>query len=542
MPELSKPILLYGLATAFIMAPLVLPGYIFALDMVFTPNLPLPPGGSPSFVILALLHYAAMLLPSDILQKIVLCALLLLAGLGAHVLARTLLQEKSWSALPLYGAGLLYVFNPFVYARFMSGQYLVLLGYALLPFMIRSVWRFFEKPTAKTAVIMGGWSAAVSLASVHVAGIALLIVALLSWLWLWRRRRDKQWLKATAIWGVAANGIVLIASSYWLVPLLFGVGSTANTIQSFTQADRSAFATHGEGLGVFGNILTLRGFWAEAPDLFLLPENVFWWWWLPLVLVLLLVVYGIYVGWKYSRGLTLAFGAGMLAAAFIAMSTIVNSWLVATIPLFAGFREPQKFVVILALGYAIFGALALRQLQERLKHLKVSADEVIIVLCALPIATAPLMPLGFAGQLRPREYPADWYTANTLLSASDGKVLFLPWHLYMRFDFAGRVVANPAKSFFSAPIVMSGNPEMAGAKSYSMTQSQQFIEKQILPAAGRGENIAGRLQKQGIAYVVVAKELDYKNYNFLSKQPGFTILRDSQTLRIYRVDTTIEKR
>src|SRR5260370_18627591 len=71
------------------------------------------------------------------------------------------------------------------------------------------------------------------------------------------------------------------------------------------------------------------------------------------------------------------------------------------------------------------------------------------------------------GELRPAQYPAGWYQADRLLLADPhpGRAVFLPWHLYLALSFVdntNKVVASPAPSFFSIPVVISPNPEIPG--------------------------------------------------------------------------------
>ena len=60
-------------------------------------------------------------------EKVLLVAVVALAGWGMHRLVRVRHASAAWFA------GLLYAINPFVYDRLHSGQWFLLLGYALLP-------------------------------------------------------------------------------------------------------------------------------------------------------------------------------------------------------------------------------------------------------------------------------------------------------------------------------------------------------------------------------------------------------------------------
>src|SRR5687768_5192124 len=79
-----KTYLPYGVAVLAIMAPLLLPGYIFALDMVLTPTMPAPTHIAPNYLAQLALHYASLAIPAEAIQKILLAIILLGAGMGAH--------------------------------------------------------------------------------------------------------------------------------------------------------------------------------------------------------------------------------------------------------------------------------------------------------------------------------------------------------------------------------------------------------------------------------------------------------------------------
>lgn len=517
----------YILLALVLMMPMLGNGYILTLDMVPAPPYP---------------HW---------LQKIVLFAILLGAGIGAHRLITTLrptvYDERVWR-YGAYFAGLFFMINPFVYSRFMAGQYLVLLGYALLPFFLRAWLLFLREPGLKRALAVSTWLVLISIASIHTVGMAALAAAGFGVLSLWQRRQDKLWrvrmLKFTGVIG----GIVLLACSYWLVPALLGQGRTANAVAAFGSADLAAFATSPDGLGWLGNVLALQGFWADTKSLYITPMDVFNWWWLPVVALWLLVGLGVYKSWKAQRGVTLVFVCLIIISAILAIGTAgtlaapMNEFLINHIPFFAGYREPQKFVALIALGYAYFAAVAVGAPAKALRralHGYKFAPLPLLPAFALPFLLAPLMLWGFHGQLQPRQYPADWYAANDYLKATDpgAKVLFLPWHLYMWFNFAGRVIANPADKFFGNPVVMSSDPEMDGAKSYRSTPDQMELQSRILPAAlAGGRDFAKNLHMLNIRYVIVAKELDYKRYGFLGTQPGFSLVQDTTNVKVYKVN------
>jgi hypothetical protein len=150
--------------------------------------------------------------------------------------------------------------------------------------------------------------------------------------------------------------------------------------------------------------------------------------------------------------------------------------------------------------------------------------------------TSPML-WGFYGQLSAVRYPDDWFAMNRLLNQQPGndRVLFLPWHLYMGFNFSGRIIANPAGDFFDRSVVMSDDPELSGVAPQTRNDTREQVQHVLLPAGAKGEAISSRLRAQGIGYILLAKELDWQDYAWLDRQPGIKLVRDSANLRLYRL-------
>jgi hypothetical protein len=127
------PVLLLG--------PALLPGYVLSYDMVWVPHLALRsdflglgpgvPRAVPSDAVVALVDN---LIPAQVLQKLVLYGALLLVGLGASRLV-------NGSVVARCVAISVAVWNPFVVERLRMGHWPVLLGYAVLPWLVVLVRR-----------------------------------------------------------------------------------------------------------------------------------------------------------------------------------------------------------------------------------------------------------------------------------------------------------------------------------------------------------------------------------------------------------------
>lgn len=530
-----KAYLVYAAVAIAIMLPLLAPGFILTLDMTFTPELRMPQEITASWPFHALLHLFDLVLPSEIIQKILLFGTLVLAGIGMHRLVRLLQPIKKTSqdidtnesvaGWGIYFASILFMLNPFVYSRFMAGQYAVLLGYALLPWFVRLLLQFVHRPGLVPALKLGGLATIIGIVSIHtLAAIGVLLLAAMVII-VWRYRQ--KWLKY-AKFGAAGLGVFVILSSFWLVPLTAGRGDTAETISSFTAADVVAFETRGDNpLTKIGHVLRLQGFWAEDRGQFLLPQQAIMPWGLMAMAIIALVVTGIIVLWQRSRMLAVFFGLSLFLAVSIATGLL---------PLPNAYREPHKITALVALSYCVFAAFGvdafLRWLREKGEMLYTIGAAVVLI---LPLLFTRVMLLGFNGQLQPSQYPAEWAAVNQQLKKDAGafNTLFLPWHQYMSFNFSGRIIANPAPAFFDKKMIVSTDPELGGATSIN-ADSREAAIKTILADAKDNNDLAEQLAKHNIKYILLAKEVDFMEYDFVATEPNLEVVTDNDRLTLYK--------
>lgn len=542
------PSLVFGALAAIILLPLLKPGYVLTLDMVFTPETAVPSAQAAGFPFYGFLWLLNLILPGDVIQKIVLITIIMLAGLGLYRLMLFLKpphEALHWE-IPAFFAGILYVCNPFTYSRFMTGQFMVLLGYALLPWFVMTYLRYLAQPSVRTALWPAGIALGIAMVSLHTLGAVMILGLVLAVAAIWRHRKD---MAALALYGksmAAGAGAFMLLGSYWIVPFVMGKSHAALLVQSFTGSDQIAFATSGSGLGRLWNVVTLQGFWADGQNLYVTAQETYGWWNVIAVLILGLVVIGWYRLYHRQRRLAVSLAVAAMVAAILAQGTTgtivagINRWIIDVVPFFAGYREPQKFVMILVLVYAICAAYGLAQLWQWVQEKKqpIAMHDLAGLSLAISLLFSPLMLWGFHGQLLAKEYPKDWYAIDKQIQAHpNGSVLFLPWHQYMRFSFADRIVANPADRFFAANVIISNNPELKGLDHWTNDAQQAFIEKTVLPDAFAGKRVmAHQLNSIDVGYVLLAKEHDYRKYDFVQAQPGLKLVSDTATMQLYKVE------
>jgi len=113
-------------------------------------------------------------------------------------------------------------------------------------------------------------------------------------------------------------------------------------------------------------------------------------------------------------------------------------------------------------------------------------------------------------------------------------VLFLPWHLYARYQFAGRVIANPADDFFDKPLLISDDPELEGVGPAVPNAQKRLLTTRILAQAPKSSAVGLQLAPLQVKYVLLSKDDDYQAYRYLDHQTDLQLVTESATLKLYR--------
>jgi hypothetical protein len=535
--EILKRALTYSMLALAIMGPMLKSGYVLTLDMVFTPKISAPVGISNSYLFQWLIHILNLTLPAQIVEKVIIFLILLLCGLSMHSLVD--IRDK-W---PRYFAGLFYMVNPFTYERWMAGQYLVLAGYALIPFAVKALINLLEKPTQQNALKVSLWLTAIAIPSPHMLALSIFvgIIMFLTYL-LAKSPKGTYYRDLLHNGGLAVIG-VLILNSYWLAYFISGKSTLNQVISSIGKNDLTAFATAGNGhTGLFFNVLSLYGFWLERFKRYAMPNHILWAWILIFIIFMFLIIIGIKktirskslpaVALIISASISFVFALGPYAA----ITGNVTKWAILHIPLMRGFREPEKFSALLVLAYAYFAGYGLDVLLKHIPYeaegrLELARDGALL----LPLLYVSTMPLGFAGQLKAVNYPASWYVYESSLYQHPikGKLLFLPWNEYMSYNFSSRIIANPAPDFFSANVISGTNAQFGGLDDPTPTPTSKYIENNILAHTNQ-INLGAKMAKLHIQYILLADGYDFDQYGWLAHQSDLKLVSSQPGLIVYR--------
>ncbi|WP_164477866.1 hypothetical protein [Nocardioides pantholopis] len=484
VPELWAAVL-----AVLLLGPALAPGYVLSYDMVWVPDLALRPGflglGSglpravPSDLVVAL---ADEIVPGMMLQKLVLLGALVGAGIGASRLAPA-------GLVPRLVAVTVYVWNPFVVERLVIGHWPVLVGYAVLPWVIEAgtAWRRGGRLPLRLLwlVPLGGLSAG--------AGLVTAVVLL-----------------AFAAGGRRTLPAVLLAAAGnapWLVAGLLHA-STATT----DAAGASVFALHDQGwlpgpvaalgLGGIWNSEVVPGSGGGTAAA------------LGVVVLLVLAGIGARGWWRRHDGRERAaylgcWSAGWLLAVLTWLSPDAVGWLVATVPGAGLVRDGARLLALCAPLLAVAAADGAATLWRHRPGAAVPRAALGLALVLAPVAALPAAAWGASSSLRAVSFPDTWAAARQVVSGSvdrqPGDVLLLPLSSYRQPGWNGGVKVLDPLGRYLTPDYVAGDELVVSGTVVAGEDPRAGAAGEALALPTARERSA-RLAELGIRVVVVDRE------------------------------------
>jgi hypothetical protein len=428
--------------------------------------------------------------------------------------------------LAAFGATLLFVTNPFMYERVVAGQEFLVLGCCLLPMLLALLW---ELRSRREIVAIAGVLVAMAASSLHLVFIAGVLFAG----YLIAEAIRRRWREVRALALVA--GLASVGSLYWIVPAVRSWGR----VSVVPITDLSLFrSTSDATFGLWPNLAGLYGFWRIGWPL---PKDGLAAWPLFLIAILLVGAVGLASALRDAERrrcllpLIVVGAVGLvLAAGDQGFFGGVYGWTFRHLPEFRIMREPQKWLVLLALAYAVAFGEGLDAIVRSVRQRHVRAVAAVMVL-AIPALYGFSSFWGSGGYVRPSSLPASWAEADVRMGAGPGLVVALPWHRYLPLPWAqDRVVSNPMVSAFRRDVVVSDDPEFGGLPAEGVDPLADRIGAALDRGAG-GQQVAGELRSLGVRYLALAKVDDWRNVAWLDDQDGIVVLERWNDLVVFRV-------
>jgi hypothetical protein len=545
-------------------------GFLLSYDMVFVPREPFTsamfgltggaPRAVPSDFVVAV---ASRLLPADIVQKLVLLLIFVLACSGAAALfERAQLGHGQLDRVPVLArlaAAVFYGWNPYVAERLIIGQWALLIGYAGLPWVLRAGLALTHDQAKRDVVrlvlalipaIIGGFAA--------MALSALVLVPVV--------------LAARNTRAIAVALAVLAAGSLpWLIPsLLHTVYADPGGVAAFASRADTPF-------GTVASLVMLGGMWnaTTVPKAYGGPWSAIW-----LAVVLAALAGYVLLGCARpgrdqdksqdksqhrSPGRWPGLAAAALVSLLIACIGVtapgrallrgaIGFW-----PGFAILRDAQQFIAPLALAEAIgFGLAVTWCTQPRPFGAKEGNERAgtppsspapsdllgptLGVLALLtPLVLLPGLAWGAAGRLRPAWYPASYLAAARVIDASPvpGAVLLLPWVADRTPGWNhGETMLDAWPRLVSRPVIWNDGTQVGN----QALAPDDPAARRLDPLIGSAGSMTAALRAAGVRFVVVdgaplssPDPQDAQDTPAGARLPGAVLLFNRPELVVYQI-------
>jgi len=468
----------------------------------------------------------------SIMRRILIYLILFLSGYSMYNLAGKFTSSK----VAQFYAGLLYMLNPYTYIRIVVGHWLILFAYAVLPLAVKYFIEMLDKKDLENMVKAVLITTLVAFNS-HTLFIAFLIFSILFLFRLYRDRSIIIVIKPTTI----AFALFLVLNSYWLIPLITAQRETI--LSHISTEDLAVFAPRIESFSALFTLASMYGFWRPG---YIYAKDFLPFWWLLFIFILFLAIHGFVSYYRderlgiYAKAFVVIWLVGLILAAGI-RSPFADffRFLFDHIPLMKGMRDTHKFVTMLCLSYSYLGALGLTEIERSLENKKpIIRKAILFAIILIPLIYSFTFFNGFAGQIKPTDFPKDWYEVKEFLNKDkdEFKVLFFPWHLYMDFHWVpnrDKRIANPAPFFFDKEVISAKNIEVPGIYRQVYTPYQVYIDY-LLKRRNEITNFGELVSILGVKYILLTKEADYKRYSFLFKQKDLELVMETENFYVFK--------
>lgn len=467
-----------------LLGPALGPGLVLSYDMVWVPDLAVRPDawgvGSalpravPSDLVVAV---ADEVLPGMLLQKLVLLGALVGAGAGAAALV---------TGLPVGArvvAASVAVWNPFVVERLVIGHWPVLVGYAVLPWLVLAAAR--SRHAARTPARLGPLLVVGSLSAS--AGVASAVAVLVA--------GGRAHLVRHLLLVVAAN-------APWIVAGLLHAGAATSD-----PAGARAFATAGEGLLPAPlAALSLGGIWNSE----VVPHSRTGW--LGVISLVLLAVLAT-AGWRqWWRTATTASWTRMplIVCWAVGFGLALLSWaapgvlgaLAGQVPGGGLLRDGSRLLGLCVPLVAVLAGHGADIVTRRLPD-RVSVTVAAASLAVAPVALMPDAALGVEDRLTASALPSAYLEIGEAVDRLPaGDVVVLPLSTYRAPEWlGGRKVLDPLPRLLARDVVSDDVLYVDGeALSGEDPVAAEVREALALPGPSGRADALGRL---GVAGVVI---------------------------------------
>ena len=329
----------------------------------------------------------------------------IIAGFSIYSLSRYFVK----SYVSNIASAVLYIYNPWVIDRILSGHISLLIAYALTPLMLLLYFKGVDGNRLKHILESSLLLALIISISYHAAPLTIPLILI------YPARSLRNVLRRYRLTLITVM-LAILLNSYWI--------STFPTASEYIVSGVSLSDVESLSVGSnIVNVLRLHGyFWSGWWDMFSsgLPPLLrgLWWFLSFLPFITLLLSYR-----RVKALIIIAFIYGVLAVGLNWPFYSINKLLYENIPFYTIYRDPNKFVSVMCLAYSIATSYTIDWiLKTRFRSVAV-AIVILLLLNSWPLLTGDL-----CGYLKPFSPPRDYVDVDSWLHDRDGwfRVLWLP--------------------------------------------------------------------------------------------------------------------
>ncbi|WP_421121046.1 hypothetical protein ACE2AJ_07165 [Aquihabitans daechungensis] len=505
-------------------------GSLLSLDLLVTPDIPVPngmyglgPALSQRVPLFAVLGLGSALVGGPVITKVLIVAFLATGFAGGARLVRVLAP----AGIPIgvagqVAAGLLWAVGPYALTRVAVGHINLLWVVAILPWVLPRLCRPADHlPStylAALALAIGGPGGGTL--GVAAAAIALVV-----------QPRPRRFLRPALA--------IVVPQLVWLLPTAVLLWAGAGV------SGANEFPTRADGPGGLAAVVAGNGFWRAdyqvgATGAVGVVAG--------LVVAVLAAIGGVRIvrdrGWGSWQGAaTVVAASGLALALASAVPGVRAGYEVLTeLPFGAPLRESQRFSalwLVWASPAVVIGAVALAQgaaaRRPGARRVATAAAAVVPLVVALAVSVPGWW--GLDGRLEPVDYPADWATVRDVIDDRPGTVVALPWAEYPSLRFADyRQAFNPLPDYLGGDVISSYDPlfEQDGDHQEQVDRRSVVVDH-LVDEVEAGRPIAAALADLGVRWVVLAHEPGAEAYGALEDDLGLDHLVKLPGADLYEV-------
>jgi hypothetical protein len=505
-------------------------GSLLSLDLLVTPDIPVPngmyglgPALSQRVPLFAVLGLGSAVVGGPTITKVLIVAFLAVGFAGGARLVRILAPAGvPVGAAGQVAAGLLWAAGPYALTRVAVGHINLLWVVAILPWVLPRLCRPADHvPStflAALALALGGPGGGT-------LGVAAATVALVV------QPAPRRFVRPALA--------ILVPQLLWVLPTTVLLWAGAGV------SGAASFETKADGPGGLAAIAAGNGFW--RPDYQVGATGI-----VGVVGGLLVAglaaVGGVRIVRRRGRGswqgaATVVAVAGLVLALASAVPIVRDGYGALTeLPFGAPLRESQRFSALWLVWAApalVIGAVTVaQQVAARApsaRHVAGAAAAIVPLVLALALSVPGWW--GLDGRLEPVEYPASWSVVRDVVRDRPGTVVAFPWFEYPELDFlGGRQAFNPMPDYLGGDVVSSYDPlfESEGEHQEQVDRRSVVVDR-LVDEVEEGRPVGDELADLGVRWVVLAHQPGSEAYGALADDPGLDHFLDLPGADLYEV-------